>query len=144
MMEDKQHYLFISSSDSKDIFVDNQSYDFRIQLPQTLMLDGEWECALVDFKVYPKKEKMSDIYVFTDIIQESYVCNNNLPLLGITYYLSDKKNESSISLDTILYHKLSRNMIDMVRIYIKDEDLRPYTELGDSVRCTLHLRKIRK
>lgn len=42
------HFLFCSSKDCINFHPENNSNDFIVELPKTLHLDGDWECALLD------------------------------------------------------------------------------------------------
>ena len=51
-METTQFYLHLPSNSSLDTFPDNTLTEYRVGLPQTITLEGEWEVALTEIH-YP-------------------------------------------------------------------------------------------
>ena len=143
-MDRNQYYLFLASEDSSEYFPNNKGYDFTIELPRILELEGKWECALINFSTDKKSEDLSDMYVFCDIVQESYVRNSNLPILTVVRYVTKRKFEHNLTVDHVLYHKISRSNISSLRIYITDSDLNNVSLLTGTSKCILHLRKTLK
>ena len=45
-MGSTSHYLFLGNDDILDIYPNNKPTNFTVELPQTLYLDGNWECAI--------------------------------------------------------------------------------------------------
>lgn len=121
-------YLFVSSEDSLEYNPTNSTYDFTITLPQTIY--GEWEIALAEIE-YPSH--FWDLYVFCDLCDSSYVRDRTLPLLRIVSQMGE--------FDNLYFHKTTRNVIQRLRITIKNKDLVTPTEDIGPVRLTLAMRQ---
>ena len=131
----KEIVLFLSSQDSLESFPYNEAFDFSVQLPDVLHLDhGEWYCTLKSFQTYLSTRM--DLYVFTNIIEESVVRDKKLPVLQHIPGAEDYVNES---FDGTLKFKLNIGHISMIRIYIKNTSLEnPSFGRGPST-CTLQI-----
>ena len=71
-------YLHLSSTDSLAIHQHNTCADFTCKLPETLQLEGYWECALIN--LFGKN--IPSIYnVFCDIIEHNVIKDRKLPIL---------------------------------------------------------------
>jgi hypothetical protein len=135
------HYLFISSTDSKDWFPQNNSQNFRIKLPSSLKLDGLWRCALTEFSYTPIFEGLipKEIYICCDIVQDSYACNSTLPLLRKVNVPSQHSSRIQILFPQNFYIPVSQEEIQYINMYIKDENLQNPSFGSEPVTCTLHL-----
>ncbi len=51
-MSGTHFYLTLPSNASTDIFPDNKTTEYRVSLPQTLDLEGDWEVGLYSI-LYP-------------------------------------------------------------------------------------------
>ena len=51
-METTQFYPHLPSDSRLDTFLDNTLTEYRVGLPQTITLEGEWEVALTEIQ-YP-------------------------------------------------------------------------------------------
>ena len=75
-MEVTQFYLHLPSNSSLDKFPHNTLTEYRVSLPQTLNLTGEWEVALTEihyphswnniqqFRFYVRNEKLHGVLGF--------------------------------------------------------------------------------
>ena len=74
-MESKSYYLFLANDDMLDIYPSNQATNFIVDLPQTLYLNGNWECAICDLKYIPIREynTIRFFYICSDICEQSIV-----------------------------------------------------------------------
>jgi hypothetical protein len=50
----EQFYVFANSEDSLNIFNDNTGGRFRVYFPNPYVLDGTWECTLLEVTFVPK------------------------------------------------------------------------------------------
>ena len=90
-MEVAQFYLHLPSNSSLDKFSNNTLTEYRVCLPQTISLTGDWKVALTEIH-YPHswnnvqetvdlEHSFHDLYVYCDIIQSQYVGDALVPLL---------------------------------------------------------------
>ena len=128
--------MFISSCDSLQFFPDNKPNDFTIRLPDELHLEGEWTCTLRNLKCVTTLD--TDLYVFCDVVEESYVRNRKLPILQ---YIPGEQGKMVGNFESDLCAKLSRKDITTIRIYIRDFHLREAPLAGERTTCTLHFLK---
>ena len=68
---DSEFYFFLSSTDSLLFYLDNNSYNFIIQLPETIHLHGEWVIGLCDF--YHASNLTETLFILCDICDNSYI-----------------------------------------------------------------------
>ena len=146
-MERTEHFLFLSSEDSSKTYVSNKPYDFQVAFPSRLRLEGEgWTCALLQgsFSYQKPIEPGRIIIFFCDLVQESYIRDEFLPVLDMTHQIKKRRVPNQLfEIANPLYHPITRNYIDSVRIWIKEEQtLQECTELREPVRCILHLKKL--
>jgi len=137
----KDYYFYLSSDDYKRSgFRDtNSPHDFIIDLKDTITLpDDEYECSLIDYAVIKSPGgKNMYMYVFCDLVRESYVKEQYLPILKQI----DLRRKDSI---TCNYVKMNVNQFNKIRIYIRDRNM-TIRSLGISVfTCTLHVRPRKK
>ena len=122
-------YLFISSEDSNELNPANTSYDFTVTLPQTI--NGSFEIALAEMTYTSHNE---DLYVFCDLCEHSFVKDSMLPILRAVTGVGGYQN--------LFYHKVTRNSIQRVRIFITNKKLEhPSQDIGP-VHLLLILRSI--
>lgn len=141
-------YLFVSSSDScKNFYPRNTQSRFTIQLPDTLHLNHTpWYCALRDISC--EITKSVDLYVFCDVIEDSYVREQKLPILQHIPFTTQarattSKGEEGIrvvtTFDSSIAHRIKITQLKTLTIYITDKDLKPPSFTSAHVTCTLHL-----
>lgn len=128
-----QHFLFCASNDCLKFHPENNSHDFIVELPQTLHLEGEWECALV---VLFNLEQLKVVVLMSDLCSSSYMDNQKLPVLR-RFLLS----RGSIPITTPFYVPLTRDQIQRFRIYLSYSELNNSTLRIKTLYCTLHLRR---
>lgn len=117
-------HLFISSTDSLDFHQTNSSFDFTVELPQTLT--GSYKVALAEFYC---TNQLEDLYVLSDVCEQSYCLDQMLPLMRIVHQPGECSN--------MYFLKVTRSDVQRIRIYIRNADLEiPSTDIG-RVRCTL-------
>ena len=124
-------YLFLSSKDSLRDYPNNKWYDFTVDLPCELILEGDWECALLDINCIPRVDR--ELVVYCDIVEQSYFNNGTASLLRCVFQ----------STNTFLhpyYIKINRNRISHARICIRDLVTgRVPSEYDLDLTCTLGL-----
>jgi len=132
------HYLFLSSDDSKDLHPGNTFADFTIELPRPLFLEGDWVCALRDVK-FSDLLQVKTLYVCTDLIQESLACDTYSPVLRTIH----KQGKKALTFTDSYYVKVKGDRVQRLRIFIRGERLAPLeSEEGSTVSCTLHLKRL--
>ena len=134
-MDRNHYYLYLTHAEG--IHPQDNANDFTIELPFELQLKGNWYCGLteVDFK---SKEVNKRIYLCTDICQDSFVKNRQVPVLRC---ISLKKKQVSEIYNSVNYVQLSRDSLRQVRIYLRDEDLKSTSFESATLTCTLHFVK---
>jgi hypothetical protein len=71
----------VSSEDGKDLFSDNQPFNFRVKLNRTIQLEGYWVVAFTEFTTTEQDDVEKPLFVFSDISQNTFMGNNEQPLL---------------------------------------------------------------
>ena len=72
----EQHFLYLSSDDSHNVFPNNKALDFKVRLPNILQLEGEWMCAVLQVALTTgNKEKRLEkhLYLCSGMCIESFV-----------------------------------------------------------------------
>ena len=129
--------LFVSSADSKSYFPQNCPSDFSIQLREIIHLEGDWTCSLRAIKCVTTTD--TDLYVFCDLLEESYVHDTKLPILQ---YVPGKQGKVVRDFDCNTSQRLISNNISTIRIYIRDFHFKKAPLTGERTTCTLHFEKI--
>ena len=123
-------YLFLSSKDSLRDYPNNKWYDFTVDLPSELILEGDWECALMDG--IPRVDR--ELVVFCDIAEQSYFSNGTASVLRCVF-------QSTNIFVNPYYIPINRNRTGHVRIHIRDLVTgREPSEYDLDLTCTLGLR----
>lgn len=106
---------------------------FIVELPQTLHLEGGWECALVELF---NPEQLKVVVLMSDLCSSSYIDYQKLPVLR-RFLLS----RGSIPITTPFYVPLTRDQIQRFRIYLSYSELINSTLRIKTLYCTLNLRR---
>ena len=122
-------YLILTSTDSRRYHQKNNTYDFTVELRD--VLQGQFTCALLDFSCQSMSE---DLYVFSDICEPQYIHDSDLPLLRII----TEPGEVTIP----HFKRVSRQLIQRVRIYIRNGSFDVPTDDIGPIRVTLALEPI--
>lgn len=131
--------MVLSSDDGKSFYPNNTSYDFRIKLNRTLQFDGYWVVALTEIRISEKAQKDVELFVCSDLCQDSFVGSSEQPLLRRVFY-EDVKN-SNIIYTQPYYVPVKLTDVQQIRIYIKDENGNDASFLKKKVTVTLHFKK---
>ena len=103
-------YLYISPTDfTGKQYPNNTQYDFIYELPHPVSLEGDWGCAIVE--VLLKRKLSENLYVFCDIVDNSIVHGESVPLL--------RTIENKVEYLNPFYHKITLNKIKRLRISIR-------------------------
>lgn len=130
--------MVLKSSDSASTHSDNKPWNFRVRLPRSLPLTGEWTVELTEFcnnniRGLPKK-----IFVYCSICEDTIIGERQGPLLR-QIYLTDSKNQ--IFLRPYRIPLRSNDLTDM-HIYIKDNNTGDASFLTGDSTVTLVFRQM--
>ena len=78
-MGQKNFFIFLSSKDSLSYHQDNTPSNFIVELKERLQIIGEWEVGICDF--FCSETISQKCYIFSDIVDYSYVRNSLEPIL---------------------------------------------------------------
>ena len=79
----ENEFYFLSSSDSLSYHPDNKCYSFIIELPERIILEGNWAIGLCDF--FNSSCLTETLFVLCDICDNSYIGDCLKPILRILY-----------------------------------------------------------
>jgi hypothetical protein len=86
----EQFYVFANSEESLNIFNDKAGGRFRVYFSNPYVLDGPWECALLEVTFVSKLTTATGrIYVCCDFVDNSYVRDSYIPVLQSVSVLSE-------------------------------------------------------
>ena len=128
-------YLFLTSDNT--IYRDNRPSNFAVRLNSPLILRGEWEVGLLDITGYPTVSGVH--YIFCDLCDTSLVNSARLPLLRS---LITTQSVLHSTFNPVAYVPVCKSVIEGIRIYIKDVNLRDHSDFQKVLHCTLHLRPV--
>ena len=124
-------YIYVVWDESKACYPDNKPNNFWLELPSTLILQGEWCIALMDVKI--KTQTKNSIFLLSDVCEESYVKGNKYPVLR-------RLDEKTSDFMRPRFLKVTRQQIQRIRIWLLTEDWR---EVGiTDFKCTLRLKPV--
>ncbi len=123
-------YLFLNSEDSKSTQPLNEAFDFTIDLPQPLLLEGKWKCGLAEIGF--SNPIGDELYVYCDICDYSYVTDSNKPILRIV--------RGSRLYTQPFFIPIINQHVSRIRVYIRDESGQIPSVVVQQSRCTLLLK----
>ena len=127
-------YLFLSSADSATLHPKNSTWDFTVDFQKTLILKGEWECALMS--VHYKGKKKDLLCVYSDLCSNNNIIHGqHLPVMRRISGPGDFVNP--------YYIPVSRECVNQLRVYIRTEDGELPSFQPELLTCTLLLRQRR-
>ena len=135
-MPENSFFIFLSSEDSSTFHQDNVASNFIVELKKRIQLFGEWEVGKCDF--VSTATISQKCYIFSDIVDYSYVRNSLEPVL---HTLMPSSTPSSYIFSKIFYFPIKINSISRIRVYIKDSHLRLLSTLTGIVSINIHFRK---
>ena len=74
-------YVTVSSNDSLEYFQDNNGSNFRVHLKRPLQFEGFWVCALCDLEYASTTPNEGNLWVYSNVCNDSIVGGVELPLL---------------------------------------------------------------
>jgi hypothetical protein len=112
--------VYASSTDSKNIFTDNNPNDFIVQLDRNINLCAESYVELLDIRCRINERTKEEIYIFSDVCQESFLYGKLSPVLRVFQLPGLKVSHTEfvrpIKLKTI------QGQLNRFRIYIKPRE----------------------
>ena len=135
----KNFFLFISSDDSFSFQPQNKTYNFTVELPERINLEGKWVVGLCDFRL--TESSSDELYILSDLCEYSYVRDSLQPILRIIYPENTEKN---YIFPRIFYIPITNNTFTRINFYIKDKTLRLLMSLVGEIRMTLHFKRRKK
>lgn len=145
--------MVLKSSDGILLFEKNVPHDFTVQLNRLIHLDGYWMVALTEFQIQytDTLRHLEDIYVYSNICDESFVGASEKPLLRKVHISKDSteqqmKNKQklltmNVIFDTPYYVPLRLGQLNQVHIYIEDGNGIPSSFINEAACVTLHFKK---
>jgi len=137
----KELYIYVTS-DTSDIYPDNDQSDFKVVLPQLVKTEGIWYVGLQDINLPKLKDnyKPDFLVISCSICGPSYYENSLLPVLQRLYF-GEIKSGRPLRFDSPRYVTVNSDTIDSLEFHITDDQgEKPSFKAGKS-NCTLHLRK---
>ena len=128
-------YLYVNSKQYKfyDLTIHkNTGYDFMIELPRTLELQGEWSCAVLEVSL--EKPLTEILYLYCDIIENSLILGKPLPLL--------RSFQESIEYAIPVYVPVIVDEIKRINFKIRDIDDKKSDIKIDEAVYMIHLKKV--
>ena len=118
----EQFYVFANSEDSLNIFSDNAGGRFRVYFPNPYVLDGTWECALLEVTFVPKLTTPTRrIYVVCDFVENSYVRDSYIPVLQSLSVFNE--DVTDVTFENPIYHRVSGGIGQHIEISMRDDNL---------------------
>ena len=133
-------YIYISSDDFSNIYTENKANNFTTQLPQKLQLLGAWSLGLLDINI--KSERLSQLFVVCNIVNNSYVGNQ---LHRILKRVNITKDIETYTFGLPQYVSVDNTCdIQAINISILDcATMLPALLSAEKVTCTLHIKRDR-
>jgi hypothetical protein len=92
----EQFCVFANSEDSLNIFNDNAGGRIRVYFPNSYILDGTWECALLEVTFVSKLTTPTRrIYVCCNFVDNSYVKDSYIPVLQSLSVLNEDVTDAT-------------------------------------------------
>jgi len=144
-MDKQEHYIYVTSKDSLDIYPTNNVSNFTVVLPKRLHLFGDWQCSLTAITL-PKidaKNKPDLIHVTCSVVGAvSIYASGSRQVLRTIYLNRNKRNYQNAWTFTIPFYLPVNQSRDIAEISfeIRNENLEIIPFVSDTLCCTLHLR----
>ena len=122
--------LYLSWKDSIGTHPDNKPYDFIVDLPKTVRLEGFWEVALTDIKV--KATKKTSFYLSIDFCEESIFKGSRYPVLR---RVDDKIKQYAFP----HFVRVNKSELQSIRVTLVEKNLNFFP--ASDIDCTLILRR---
>ncbi len=125
--------VFTNSGSSAQFHPDNKPQNFTVHLPRPVHLEGEWECALVQFFMEGRSE--GGFFVCTDVVAESHVGDFMLPVLRRV------RESRTWQFKCLLYVPVKEHDFSSIRIFLRNWHNVEPARLREQAHCTLHFRR---
>lgn len=122
-------YIYLCSTDSLEYHPTNTTWDFTMELPQTLY--GHWQCALGEISYTSITE---ELVVFSDFCEASCINDRIMPVLRVV--------SQSGEIERLQFVPLNLINVQRIRIYVRDRNMNVPTHDVGPLRCTLLLKPI--
>lgn len=131
------------STDSVNLFPSNAPCNFKIQLPQSINLQGTWAIALREISTtsWSSEPVSGEIYVYCNLCDDTIVGPREEPLLK-RVYLGDKAKVNRI-FGNPPYAPVRLGEVYQIHIVIKDTNGNEASFLNGPITCELDLKKIK-
>ena len=141
-----QHFVFLSSSDSSELFPSNNPSDFTVQLAGTLDLKGTWYAGLKEVRITNKvqeeeeEEAPRELLICSDLCEDVFYGGTKLGILR-RIHRSVKPPVLVKIFHESFYFKVAQSQLNKIRILIRGESNQPVNIRGRTS-CTLHLKRV--
>lgn len=145
-----QHYLYLSSDDSMNYFPNNSHSDFHVKMINPSIFQCNQLCGIISFQFYDSilldnqtvaNNTSLNMYVCSDICQQSFVNDNMLPVL--TRFNVKVNNDSAlkeIMISNPIYIPIVQFFKQDIHLYIKGDENRSISLTKGPTKLTLHLK----
>ena len=135
-----QHFLYISSDDSSDLF-NNTPAEFTVKLSEPTLLKGDWQCALTAIDIPGNfTTPYRSLYICGDFVGESQLHNKKRPVPRRVPIQNGKRRVIS-HFDHLCYYPDTKSHLTTLTIYLVDESDNLLIFSGGSTYCQLHIVK---
>lgn len=145
--------MVLESSDGSSLFEKNTPHDFTVQMDRMVHLEGYWVVALMEMNITYKdtSKHIEDVYVYSNICEESFVGPSEHPLLRKIHISKDETEQytknrqkhmtTHLIFSTPYYVPVRLGQLNQIRIYITDSNGQPSSFINEEASVTLHFKK---
>ena len=134
-------YIFLKSTDSKELYLGNTPGNFRVRLPESIKLNGQWVCGLEEIKLdIWNVEDGEDIpvYVTTRLVNDSIVGDKKIPVLRQLFRPTLLMSKSvTYMFDKVQYFPLKTHDVNEIDIIIRPLTSRNGISVTGVTHCVL-------
>jgi hypothetical protein len=155
-------YIVLRSTDCKSLYPNNESYDFKLELGETLHLDQRWSMALCDMSIVDEEhyveeeegkcsveedkcpsvaEDNQSLYVCSSLCDTSFVGEGRECFLRHLLLKNIKKDEH-FTFAHPYYIPIKVHDLQTIDLYIKDREGNSASFIKGTVTATLHLKSL--
>lgn len=130
-------YMIVQSDQNQDYFPDNTPYNFKIKLPEPVMLQGDWTVALTEITMREDRGNKDTciLYIYTNICSESFINGVNVPLLRRVVSI----NKGNFTFAPCYYIPVIKSELSEIEFTLENEQGHLAKHLKNPVSLTLHL-----
>lgn len=133
-------YVTVNSQMNLEFFPDNDSCRFRTRFQQPLFTQGLWVVALMDFKSKCSIKLYNQVYLYSDVCDDSIVDGVMKPLLRRFILPSTGNDTIDLEFSILQYVPVRKSEIYDMEFYLTDEKGNPISFLSEPVSITLHFK----